>query len=105
MYAIISDGNRQYRVEEGQEIIVDYRDVPAGQKIKFENVLVLGGGDDGATKLGLPLVTGASVAAEVLGPEKGEKLVVQKLRRRKNMRRKTGARHIFTRVRVGKISV
>jgi large subunit ribosomal protein L21 len=105
MYAIISDGNRQYRVEEGQELLVNYRDVPAGQKIKFENVLAVGGGKEGDTKLGLPLVKGASVAAEVLGPEKGEKIVIQKLRRRKNMRRKTGERHIFTRVRVGKISV
>jgi large subunit ribosomal protein L21 len=105
MYAIISDGNRQYRVEEGQEIVVDYRDAKAGEKIKFENVLAVGGGKEGETKLGLPLVKGASVAAEVLGPEKGEKLVVQKMRRRKNFRRKTGERHIFTRVRVGKISV
>ena len=103
MYAIISDGNRQYRVEEGQEVVINYRDVPAGEKIKFENVLAVGG--EGDTKLGSPLVKGASVAAEVLGPEKGEKLVVQKLRRRKNMRRKTGERHIYTRVRVGKISV
>ena len=102
MYAIISDGSRQYKVEEGQELVIDYREVPAGEKIKFENVLAVGGGDD--TKLGSPLVDGASVAAEVLGPEKGEKLVVQKLRRRKNSRRKTGERHIYTRVRIGKIS-
>ena len=102
MYAIISDGSRQYRVEEGQEIVVNYRDAKAGEKIKFENVLAIGG--EGDTKLGLPLVKGASVAAEVLGPEKGEKLVVQKLRRRKNMRRKTGCRHVYTRVRVGKIT-
>jgi len=103
MYAIISDGNRQYRVEEGQEVVIDYRDVPAGEKINFDNVLAVGGAGD--TKLGSPLVKGASVAAEVLGPEKGEKIVVQKLRRRKNMRRKTGERHIYTRVRVGKISI
>jgi large subunit ribosomal protein L21 len=103
MYAIISDGSRQYRVEEGQEILVAYRDVPAGEKFKFENVLAVGGNGD--TKLGLPLVNGASVAAEVIGPEKGEKLIVQKMRRRKNFRRRTGERHIFTRVRVGKISV
>jgi large subunit ribosomal protein L21 len=103
MYAIISDGKRQYRVEEGQELVINYRDVPAGEKINFDNVLAVGGAGD--TKLGSPLVKGASVAAEVLGPEKGEKLVVQKLRRRKNMRRKTGERHIYTRVRVGKISV
>jgi len=103
MYAIISDGNRQHRVEEGQELLVNYRDVPAGATINFEQVLAVGG--DGETKLGVPLVKGASVAAEVLGPEKGEKLVIQKMRRRKNYRRKTGERHIFTRVRVGKISV
>jgi large subunit ribosomal protein L21 len=103
MYAIISDGNRQYRVEEGQELVVSYRDVPAGEKINFEQVLAVGG--DGDTKLGLPTVQGASVAAEVIGPEKGEKLVIQKMRRRKNFRKKTGERHIFTRVRVGKISV
>jgi large subunit ribosomal protein L21 len=102
MYAIISDGSRQYRVEEGQELLINYRDVKAGEKIKFENVLAVGGAGD--TKLGSPVVKGASVAAEVLGPEKGEKLVVQKMRRRKNFRRKTGARHVFTRVRVGKIT-
>ncbi len=103
MYAIISDGSRQYRVEEGQEVVVAYRDVPAGEKIKFENVLAVGG--DGDTKLGSPLVKGATVAAEVIGPEKGDKIVIQKLRRRKNARRKTGERHIYTRVRVGKISI
>ena len=102
MYAIISDGNRQYKVEEGQELVIDYRDVPAGEKIEFDEVLAVGGAGD--TKLGLPLVKGATVAAEVLGPEKGEKLVVQKLRRRKNMRRKTGCRQVFTRVRIGKIN-
>ena len=76
---------------------------PAGEKITFDSVLAVGG--DGDAKLGSPLVKGASVAAEVIGPEKGEKLVIQKMRRRKNFRRKTGERHIFTRVRIGKISV
>lgn len=102
MYAIISDGNHQYRVEKGQELVIDYRDVPAGEKVKFDRVLAVGG--DGDAKLGSPLVAGASVVAEVLGPEKGEKHVVQKMRRRKNFRRKTGARHVFTRVRIASIS-
>ncbi len=103
MYAIIRDDNRQYKVEEGQEVVIHYRDVPVGEKLTFDSVLAVGGAGD--AKLGAPLVQGASVAAEVLGPEKGEKLVIQKLRRRKNFRRKTGERHIFTRVRIGKISV
>src|SRR5436190_13043284 len=103
MYAIISDGNRQYKVEEGQEVVIHYRDVPAGKKITFDRVLAVGG--EGDAKLGSPLVSGANVAAEIIGPEKGEKLVIQKMRRRKNFRRKTGERHIFTRVRIGKISI
>jgi large subunit ribosomal protein L21 len=102
MYAIITDGSRQYKVEEGQELVIDYRDVPAGEKVTFDRVLAVGG--EGDAMLGSPLVEGASVSAEVLGPEKGDKLVIQKLRRRKNMRRKTGARHIYTRVRIGKIT-
>ena len=44
MYAIISDGSHQYKVEQGQELDVDYRDVPAGEKFKFESVLAVGGG-------------------------------------------------------------
>ncbi len=102
MYAIISDGNRQYRVEEGQELLVDYRDVPAGEKVTFERVLAVGGNGD--TKLGLPLVSGASVVAEVVGPEQGEKLIIQKMRRRKNFRKKTGFRPMYTRVRIGTIT-
>jgi len=102
MYAIISDGSRQYKVEEGQELDVDYRDAPAGEKITFERVLAVGG--DGDVKLGLPLVDGASVTAEVVGPEQGEKLVIQKIRRRKNSRRKTGFRPMFTRVKIRRIT-
>jgi large subunit ribosomal protein L21 len=102
MYAIISDGNRQYKVEEGQEVLVDYRDVPAGGSVTFDKVLAVGGSGD--AKLGLPLVKGASVSAEVVGPAQGEKLIIQKMRRRKNFRKKTGFRAMFTRVKIGKIS-
>ena len=104
MYAIITDGSRQYKVEEGQELVVDYRDTPAGERIKFEKVLAVGGGDDGDAKLGSPLIAGASVTAEVLGPVQGEKTVIQKLRRRKNFRKKTGFRAVRTRVKIAKIT-
>ena len=102
MYAIISDGSRQYRVEEGQELLIDFRETPAGEKFKFEKVLCVGG--DKEAKLGSPLVSGASVAAEILGPAQGEKLVIQKMRRRKNFRKKTGFRAMHTRVKIGKIT-
>jgi large subunit ribosomal protein L21 len=103
MYAIISDGGRQLKVEQGQELLVDYRDVPAGEKITFDRVMAVSDGS-GDLKLGAPLVSGASVVAEVLGPEKGPKLVIQKLRRRKNFRKKTGHRSVRTRIRISKIT-
>lgn len=103
MYAIVSDSGRQLKVEEGQELDVDYREVSAGEQLTFDRVLAVSG-DDGL-QLGSPVVEGASVTAEVLGVKLGEKLVVQKLRRRKNSRRKTGHRQMYTRVRVNKIAV
>ncbi|HEX5445586.1 MAG TPA: 50S ribosomal protein L21 [Pirellulales bacterium] len=97
MYAIIADGGRQYRVSEGDELLVDYRDTQKGEQVTFGRVLAVGGD---SPRLGQPSVDGAVVKAEVLGPELGPKLVVQKLRRRKNSRRKTGHRQLFTRVRI-----
>ncbi|MEQ8791348.1 MAG: 50S ribosomal protein L21 [Pirellulaceae bacterium] len=102
MYAIIVDGGRQYKVEEGQELDVDYRDLPKGEELKFERVLALSG--DAGVQLGQPTLEGASVTAEVLGPANGPKLVVQKHRKRKNSRRRTGHRQLYTKVRISKIA-
>jgi large subunit ribosomal protein L21 len=56
-------------------------------------------------KVGKPLVDGATVAAEVLAQEMGDKIYIQKMRRRKNFRRRTGHRQMYTRVRIGNITV
>ncbi len=103
MYAIISNGTRQLKVEEGQIFQIDYRNVPAGESSTFDKVLATGG--DGEAKFGTPLLAGASVVAEVVGPSQGPKLVVQKFRRRKNSRRRTGHRQLHTDVKITKISV
>lgn len=100
MYAIFVDGGRQYKVAEGEELVIDFRDVGQGEQITFDRVVAIGGD---SLRLGEPTVTGASVVAEVLGPVQGPKLVVQKMRRRKNFRRRTGHRQISTRVRISKI--
>lgn len=102
MYAIIVDGGRQYRVQPGMEVDVDYRDIPQGESIRFEKVLAVSG-DDGM-KLGTPVVDGASVTASVLGPKQEKKIYVQKFRRRKNSRRRTGHRQLMTRVRIEEIA-
>ncbi|MEN1682204.1 MAG: 50S ribosomal protein L21 [Planctomycetota bacterium] len=102
MYAIIVDGGRQYKVEEGQRVEIDYRDLPAGETVTFDRVLAVstpGEGDAaGEVKLGSPTVEGASVTAEVLGTTQGKKIDVVKIRRRKNSRRHTGHRKMFTKV-------
>ncbi len=103
MYAIIVDGGRQFKVEEGQEIALDFRDAKAGTELKFEEVLAYS--DASGTKIGRPTVAGVSVVAEVVGATQGPKLVVQKHRRRKNSRRRTGHRQLHTTVRVSKIVV
>ena len=66
MYAIIADGGRQYRVEEGQEVELDYREVPPGEQLTFDRVLALSAED--GLKLGQPNVAGATVTAEVVVP-------------------------------------
>ena len=103
MYAIFADGGRQFKVEEGQEVLLDYREAAEGDKLQFDRVLAVSDGE-GDVKLGTPVLEGASVTAEVMGTRQGQKLVVQKLRRRKNSRRKTGHRSIYTRVKIAQIS-
>ena len=104
MYAIISNGGRQFKVEQGQELTIDYRaDAATGSTVTFDQVVAVSDGN-GSVKLGAPTVAGASVTAEVLGPAKGPKLVVQKLRRRKNHRRMNGHRSRLTKVRISGIA-
>ena len=100
MYAIIADGGRQYRVEEEMILDVDFREAEKGATITFDQVLLISGDEAKGIRLGEPVVSGASVTAEVMGAEMGEKLVIQKYRRRKNYRRKTGHRQLYTRVRI-----
>ena len=101
MYAIIAESGKQFKVEEGQQVSIDYREAHAGDKLTFDVICV--SGDEG-TKIGSPNVEGASVEAEVVGVSQGPKLVVQKLRRRKNSRRKTGHRQLYTKVKINKIT-
>jgi large subunit ribosomal protein L21 len=95
------DGGRQYKVVEGQELEVDYRDLPAGESLEFGSVVAYGSGS--GLKLGEPMVAGAKVTAKVVGIVQGPKLVIQKFRRRKTMRRRTGHRQLMTKVTIEKI--
>jgi large subunit ribosomal protein L21 len=98
MYAIIKSGSKQYRVEKGQFIDVELLDNNPGDKIKFEEVLLL---DDGkGIQVGAPTVTNCSVSAVVVEPVKGPKVVSYKFKRRKKYRRKIGHRQGYHRVEI-----
>ncbi len=102
MYAIITDGSRQYRVEEGQTLEIDYRSLDNGSEVKFEQVVAVN--DGSKLHFGKPHVSGATVTAEVLGVVQGPKLVIQWFRRRKNSKRRNGHRQLMTQVKINKIS-
>ncbi len=105
MFAIIEDGSRQYRVQSGDVLSIDYRDgLEKGASISFDRVLLANGG--GGSSIGQPVIDGATVEAEVvIAEEKGPKLEVQKIRRRKNSRRHTGHRQKYTNVKITAINV
>ncbi len=103
MYAIIEDSGTQIKVNEGDVVEIDNRDVEAGASITFDRVVMVSDGD-GKSTLGLPYVDGASVSAEVIEKTKGEKLDVIKFKRRKGYRRKTGHRQQYVSVKITGIS-
>jgi large subunit ribosomal protein L21 len=97
MYAVIRTGGKQYRVSEGQTLRVEKLPGAKGDKVTFSDVLLLGGD---TPKIGMPLVKGASVAAEITAEGRGKKIVVFKFRRRKNYRRKNGHRQPYTELKI-----
>ena len=103
MYAIFEDRGRQYRVAEGDSILLDQRPAAKGQTLEFDRVLLCNR-DDG-TRVGAPYLDGAKVVALVEGQELGRKVVIGKIRRRKRYRRKVGFRAHYTRVRIREIQL
>jgi large subunit ribosomal protein L21 len=101
MYAVIKTGGKQYRVSEGDRLRVEKIAGEKGDSVDFGEVLMLGGDK---VSIGLPLVSGAKVSAEIIGQGLGKKIVVFKMRRRKRFRRKNGHRQPFTELRIKGIS-
>jgi len=93
MYAVIRSGNHQFRVNEGDTIQVEKINAEVGDEITIDQVLLLGGGD---TVIGTPIVSGATVTARVAEQGRHPKIIVFKMKRRKNYRRKNGHRQPFT---------
>ena len=100
MFAVIKTGGKQYRVALEDVLQVEKLAGKPGDVIEFGEVLVVGGD---TPSIGAPLVSGATVAGEVIAHERGDKVIAFKKRRRKNSRRKRGYRHEFSVIRITEI--
>ena len=96
MYAIVEIQGQQFKAEEGKKLFVHHmKDVEAGKTVEFDKVLLVDA--DGAVKVGAPTVEGAEVVCEVVNPlVKGDKVIVFKMKRRKDSRSRNGHREQFT---------
>ena len=103
MYAVIRTGGKQYRVAKDDIVAIEKLDGKAGDKVKFDEVLLLGEAGK-EPKIGEPLVSGASVTAEVLDQARADKITVIKFRRRKNYHRTKGHRQSETVLKITNIS-
>jgi large subunit ribosomal protein L21 len=101
MYAVIKTGGKQYRVTEGDTIRVEKLSGDVGAKVEFDQVLMLGGEK---VSVGAPVVQGAKVVAEIVAQDRAKKVIVFKMRRRKNYRRKYGHRQPYTELRIQSVS-
>ena len=101
MFAIVETGGMQFKVIPNHIIRVPKLEMDEGKKIDLEKVLLLQDGEK--TFIGSPEVKGAKVIAEVLCHGKADKIVVFKMKRRKNYRRKTGHRQAYTELLIKKL--
>tara|TARA_R110000823_G_scaffold295738_2_gene415538 strand:+ start:22527 stop:22835 length:309 start_codon:yes stop_codon:yes gene_type:complete len=101
MYAVIESGGKQHRVVEGETLKLEKIDVPTGESLEFDRVLMIGGD---TVKIGTPLVEGGKVTAEVLSHGRHGKIRIVKFNRRKHYRRETGHRQWYTEVKITGIS-
>lgn len=101
MYAIIQTGGKQYRVSEGDVIVIEKLEAQAGETVAFDQVLTVVA--DGSVKIGQPVVAGAKVTGTVVENGKGKKIRIFKYKSKSNYRKRQGHRQPFTKVTIEKI--
>lgn len=101
MYAIVQTGGKQYPVSPGERVRVEKLQGEVGGEVELDQVLLVGDDDD--VTVGTPTVAGATVSGTIVSHGRGPKLIVYKLRKRKDSRRKQGHRQDFTEIEVTEI--
>jgi large subunit ribosomal protein L21 len=102
-YAIVEDSGTQFKVQPGDTLKIDLRDVPeSATTITFDKVLLVS--NDTGVHIGEPVVTGASVTADIIGQVKDDKIYVERFTRRKGFHRRVGHRQQYIAVKVTAIN-
>lgn len=102
-YAVIQSGGKQYKVNEGEEILVDKLLIEEGANYSFPDILLIRDGEK--IVIGEPQVAEGKVLGKVLGQEKGDKITVSKFKAKVHYRRSIGFRPLYTRILIEKISI
>ena len=102
-YAIIRTGGKQFRVESGRTYKIPSLVGDAGASVEFNDVLL--GSDGSNVKTGVPSLSGAKVTGQIVRHGRGEKIIVFKMKRRKNYAKKQGHRQGFTEVKINDITL
>jgi len=100
MYAIVEINGQQFKTQQGQKLfVIRIKDAEEGQTVEFDKVLLID--NEGTVTVGAPTVEGAKIVAEVVNPlVKGDKVIVFKMKRRKDYRKKNGHRQQYTQIEV-----
>ena len=101
MYAIISSGGKQYKVEQGEVLKIEKISGNVGDTISFDNVLMFSDGEN--IRVGTPVLNDVSVQAHIVEQGQAKKIIVFKYKRRKRYRRKQGHRQQYTAVKIDSI--
>ncbi len=99
-FAVIKTGGKQYKVSEGEKLLIEKLDHPVGEEFDFEEVLMTANDSAGGVTIGTPLVEGAKVRARILEHAKADKKIVFKYTRKTRYKKKKGHRQPYTKVEI-----
>jgi len=105
MYAVVSTGGKQYRVAPGETLRVERLAGNVGDALELTEVLMVGGEEGQAARIGKPKLEGAKVACEIVAQDRAKKILIFKHKRRKNYRKKQGHRQDYTALKIREIVV
>ena len=98
MYAVIESCGKQYKVAEGDVVFFEKLETEVGKKVSFDKVVLVS--DDGKVQVGNPYVKGVKVEGKVVSHGKAKKIIVFKMKAKKNERTKQGHRQPYTKVEI-----